>query len=117
MKYCYTTSDCIVAFNQLNYPSDWFSSDLLRQMICRLPSKFYDKWAIFCFTVRRMKEPVPVDFVNWLQDRIVSFKEACLQVKHELKKNRGSEEIYIGATLMSNKSILCNQPIRILQMQ
>ena len=53
-----------------------------------------------------MKEPVLVDFVNWLQDRIVSFKEACLQVKHELKKSRGPEEIYIGATLMSNKSIM-----------
>ena len=39
MEYYYTISDCIVALGQLNYTSDLFSSDILRQVICRLPPK------------------------------------------------------------------------------
>ena len=68
------------------------------------------------FAVRRMKEPILVYFVNWLQDRILVFKEAYLPVKHELKKNRGLEEKYVGITLMSNENVLCKQPTQILQM-
>ena len=87
MEYYYTISDCIVALSQLNYATDLFSSDILQQVIRRLPPKFHGKWAEFCFTLRRTKEPTLVDFENWLQDRILAFKEVYLPVKHELKKN------------------------------
>ena len=39
--------DCIVALGRLNYPSDLFSSDIVRQMICRLPPNFHGKWVEF----------------------------------------------------------------------
>ena len=108
MEYYYTISDCIVELGQLNYTSEFFSSDILRRVIRRLPPKFHCKWAEFCFTLRRTKEPTLVDFENWLQDRILAFKEAYLPVKHELKKNRDTDEKYVGTTLTSNKCILCD---------
>ena len=57
MEHYYTMSDCIVAL-KLSYTSDFFSSDILRQVIRRLPPKFHGKWAEFCFTLRRTKEPI-----------------------------------------------------------
>ena len=112
MEYYYTISDCIVALGQLNYTSDLFSYDILRHMIHRLPPKFHGKWAEFRFTLGRTKEPTLVEFENWLQDRILAFKEAYLPVKHELKKNQDTEEKYGGTTLMSNKCILCDNQHR-----
>ena len=108
MEYYYTISDCVVALSQLIYTSDLFTSDILRQVIRRLPPKFHGKWAEFCFTLRRVKEPTLVDFENWLQDRILAFKEAYLPVKHELKKHRDTDEKCIGKTFTSNKCILCD---------
>ena len=87
MEYYYTISDCIVALSQLNYTTDLFSSDIRRQVIRRLPPKFHGKWGELCFTLRTVKEPTLVDFENWLQDRILAFKEAYLPVQHELKNN------------------------------
>ena len=112
MEYYYTISDCIVALSQLNYTTDLFSSDILRQVIRRLPPKFHGKWAEFCLTLRRVKEPTLVDFENWLQDRILAFKEAYLPVKHELKKNQDTDEKYVGTISTSNKCILCDNKHR-----
>ena len=112
MEYCYTISDCIVALSQLNYTTDLFSSDILRKVIRRLPPKFHGKWAKFCFTLRRVKEPTLVDFENWLQDRILAFKEPYLPVKHELNKNRDTDEKYVSPTLTSNKCVLCDNKHR-----
>ena len=38
------------------------------------------------------EEQTLAEFENWLQDRILATKEAYLPVKHELKKNRDTEE-------------------------
>ena len=97
---------------QLSYTSDLLSSDILWQAIRRLPPKFHGKWTEFCFTLRRTKEPTLVEIENWLQDRILAFKETYLPVKHELKKNRDTEERYVGTTLTSNKCILCDNQHR-----
>ena len=75
MEYYYAISDWIVALSQLKYTSDLFSSDILRKVIRRLLPKFHDRWAEFCFTLRRVKEPTLVDFDSWIQDRILRFKE------------------------------------------
>ena len=53
-----------------------------------------------------------MEFENWPQDRILAFKEAYIPVQHELKKNRDTEEKYVGTTLMSNKCILCDNQHR-----
>ena len=81
VEYYYIISDCIVAVGQLSCTSDLFRSDILWQVVCRLPPKFQEKWAKLCFTLRRTKE--------LLQDRILAFIEAYLPVKHELKKKSG----------------------------
>ena len=112
MEYFYAISDCIVALGQFNYTFNLFSSDILRQVIHRLPTKFQGKWPEFCFTLRRTKEPTFVEFESWLQDRILAFKETYLLVKYELKENPDTEEKYVGTTLMSNKCILCDNQHR-----
>ena len=112
MEYYYTISDCIVALGQLNYTSDLYSSDILRQVIRRLPIRLHGKWAEFCFSLRRTKEPTLIDFEKWFQDRILAFKEAYLPVKNEPKKNRDTEEKYVGTTLTFNKCILCDNQHR-----
>ena len=44
-EFYYTVSDCLVALRQLNYASDLFSSDTLRQAVRRLPQSLHLKWA------------------------------------------------------------------------
>ena len=84
----------------------WFVQLILWEMIRRLPPKFHDQWSEFCFTLRKTKKKTLVDFENWLQDRILAFKEVYLPVKHELKKNWDTDEKYVGTTLTGNKCIL-----------
>ena len=43
MGYYYTISIYIVALGQLNYTSDLFNSDILQEVIRRLPPKFHGK--------------------------------------------------------------------------
>ena len=45
LRYYYTTSDCVAALKQLNCVYDLHSTDVLRQTIKRLPSKFHNRWA------------------------------------------------------------------------
>ena len=43
LEFYYTISDCLITLHQLNYKSDTNSTDVLRQAIRRLPSKFYGR--------------------------------------------------------------------------
>ena len=76
---------------------------MLWQVILRLPPKFHGKWADFCFTFRRMNT---CRIWNRLQDISPS------KPKHELKKNRDTEERYVDTKLMRNKCILCDNQHR-----
>ena len=54
IRYYYTTSDCVAALKQLNCVYDLHSTDVLRQTIRRLPSKFHNRWAEHCFKIRHI---------------------------------------------------------------
>ena len=43
VQFYYTLSDCIVKLRQLNYVSDMYSSDVLRQAVRRLPTRLHNK--------------------------------------------------------------------------
>ena len=43
IEFYYSLSNCIITLCQLNYKSDIYSTDTLRQTIRRLPSKFYSR--------------------------------------------------------------------------
>ena len=43
LEFYYTISDCLITLHQLKYESGINSTDLLRQAIQRLPSKFYGR--------------------------------------------------------------------------
>ena len=49
LEFYYAMSDCVVALNQLRYIQDLHSSNVLRLALQRLPSKYLNKWAEYCF--------------------------------------------------------------------
>ena len=107
LEYYYTISDCILAFGKLSYISDLCSSDILRQVVQKLPLTFHGKWAEYCFNVKQTKEPTLVDFENCFQYRILALKEAYLPPQKGNKKGRRTEEFYIAsATMINTKCIL-----------
>ena len=74
----YSINDCLVTLRQLNYGSDLKSSDTLRQVIQRLPSKMHMKWAEYSLIIRRKEEPNLEHLNEWLQARVLAMKEAYL---------------------------------------
>ena len=78
VQFYYTLSDCIVKLRQLNYVSDMYSSDVLRQAVRRLPTRLHNKWAEQCFRLRRHEEPTIIFLESWLQNRILASKEGSL---------------------------------------
>ena len=75
----YNVNDCLVTLKQLNYHSDLYSSETLRQAACRLPLYLTTKWAEHCLTIRsKGMEPNLHHLCNWLQMRVMALKEAFL---------------------------------------
>ena len=56
LEFYYTMSDYVVALNQLKYIHDLHSSNVLRQALRRLPSKYHNTWAEYCFKLKKNKE-------------------------------------------------------------
>ena len=75
----YNINDCLVTLRQLNYQSDMYSSETLRQAAHRLPFNLTTKWAEYCLTIRRRGEdPNLKHLCEWLQLRVMALKEAFL---------------------------------------
>ncbi len=74
----YSINDCLVTLKQLNYVSDLYSSDTLRQAVQRLPLWLVRKWSERSLYVRRKEEPNLLHFADWLQDRVLALKESNL---------------------------------------
>ena len=70
IEFYYSLSNCIITLCQLNYKSDIYSTDTLRQTIRRLPNKFYSRWGKHCLSSRRVREPTLLDMEARLHDRI-----------------------------------------------
>ena len=76
-EFYYSVSDCLVALSQLNYASDLYSSDTLRQAVRRLPSRLHMKWAEHGLRIRqRGTEPNLLDFEAWLQCRVLAYRDS-----------------------------------------
>ena len=88
LEFYYTISDCVVALNQLKYIHDLHSSNAVRQALRRLSSKYHNKWAEYCFRLRKSKEPSLCDLETWLQERILAVQEAAYQPENDLGKIR-----------------------------
>ena len=78
LEYYYPMSDCVVALKQINYVYDLYSTDVLRQTIRGLPSKFHNRWAEHCFKIKRHKERSLTNLELWLQERALASKEVYL---------------------------------------
>ena len=91
VEFYYTVSDCLVALRQLNYASDMFSSDTLRQAVRRLPSHLHMKWAEHSLRIKRNDvEPNLLDLEVWLQTRVMAYKDYCGKPSHPPKKHGDS---------------------------
>ena len=72
LEFYYTMSECVVVLSQLKYIHNLHSSTFLRQALRKLPSKYHNKWAEYCFRLRKNKEPSLCDLETWLQERILA---------------------------------------------
>ena len=77
-EFYYTLSDCLVTLRKLNYASDLYSTDILRQACKKLPQYLLHKWADHCLTLRRTCEPNLTHLEAWLQERILASKDSYL---------------------------------------
>ena len=77
-EFYYSVSDCLVALRQLNFVSDVFSSDTLRQAVRRLPSRLHMKWAEHALRIKQYghTEPNLFDLEPWLQSRVLAYKDS-----------------------------------------
>ena len=86
----YSISDCLVTLKQLNYASDMYSSDTLRQVVLRLPLRMQNKWADVKLRIRTSgQDPSLIDLEAWLQNRIFSRRE---NYQPERTPRRGKED-------------------------
>ena len=107
-------SDCVVVLNQLKYVHDLYSANVLRQALRRLPSKYHNKWAKYCFSLCDSycvtKEPSLCDLERCIQERILAAQDACIPTRERLRKKQGQdgENRWVGKTSFGKlKCILC----------
>ena len=82
-EFYYTLSDCLVTLRKLNYKSDLYSTDILRQAFRKLTQYLLHKWADHCLILRRTSEPNLTHLEVWLQERILASKDSYLPRKQE----------------------------------
>ena len=98
-EFYYTISDCLVTLRLLNYESDLYSSDTLRQAVRRLPSKLAAKWAERSMSIRgRSEEPNLIHFERWLEARVLVLKEMQLPNQKNSEKRRKQANILTTLT-------------------
>ena len=88
LEYYYTISDCLVTLKQLNYQSDLYSTDILRQAIRRLPSKFHVKWGEYCLKFGEYSEPNLLNLEKWLNERVLASRNLYLPQKQIRKGDK-----------------------------
>ena len=110
----YSINECLTTLKQLNFSSDLYSSDTLRQAVQKMPPWLRRKWSERCLYIRRSEEPNLVHFGVWLQDRVLAMKETDIP---DPSRRRGKEEKtddkYVNVVNMKvdeNKCKLCNLP-------
>ena len=82
-EFYYTLSDCLVTLRKLNYVSDLYSTDILRQACKKMPQYLLHKWADHCLLLRRTGEPNLTHLEAWLQERILASKDSYLPQKQD----------------------------------
>ena len=105
-------SDCLVALKQSNHVYGLHNTDVLRQTIRILPSKFRNGGTEHCFKIRRQKKPCLTDLESWFQEGRNASKEAYLAPKHDPKKrgNTGGDDKWFGKTTFSKPTcIICEE--------
>ena len=101
-KFYYTISDCLHTLRRMRYFSDLYSSDVLRQAVQRLPYWLKNKWAEYCFIIRRTDEPNLIHFEKWLQDRVMAMKDPCLKEFYaNARRSKGQDDKQKFSTMHS----------------
>ena len=91
-EFYYTLSDCLVTLRKLNYVSDLYSTDILRQACTKLPQYLLHKWADYCLLLRRNCEPNLTHLEGWLQERILASKDSYLPRKGDDRKDQRDQK-------------------------
>ena len=101
----YSINDCLVTLKQLNYMSDLYSSDTLRQAVRRLPPNMLKRWAEHSLVVRQQDEPNLTHLDIWLQKRVLALKEAYLP---DGRQGQGEKKLTYTVIKKDKKCQLCD---------
>ena len=97
LEFFYSIGGCLITLRQLNYASDLYSSDTLRQAVRRLPGNLHMRWAEHSLMIRgRDEEPNLLHFEAWLQTRILAQKESYLPEQQRSKNKPPGSKSSIG---------------------
>ena len=102
-QYYYTVCNCLTTLKQLDFASDLYSSDTLRQAVKRLPQRMVNKWAEYSLSLRqRSQDPNLLHFEVWLQARVLASKDACVvDVRERKQKKSGGKSESNGGHVLS----------------
>ena len=91
-EFYYELSGCLNTLKKMCYYSDIYSTDVLRQVVRKLPNRLLHKWSENSLRIRNHREPNLADFEKWLQDRIMASKDPCLP-KHLNQPTKHTKKI------------------------
>lgn len=100
-EFYYGISNCINTLSRMCYTSDLYSSDVLRQVLRRLPHYLKQKWVEYSFRLRKTQEPSLIHLESWLQDRVMALKDPYCpyQLKsNSTKSKHSSDDKFTGHT-------------------
>ena len=100
VEFFFTISDCLVTIRMLNYASDLYSVDILRQAVRRLPRRLHNKWAEFSLRIRsRNEEPNLIHLESWHRK---------MHIYHRMIHNRSRRIQQMSTNVMVNRRLTTN---------
>ena len=85
-NFYFEISTCLNTLLKMNYVADVYSTDLLRQILSKLPMYLQRKWSEYSLLLRRREEPNLFHFEKWLQDRVMASRDPYLMDTEKLNK-------------------------------
>ena len=86
-EFYFAISELLITLNRMCYYSDLYSTDILRQVIRRLPPRLQNKWMEKSFVIRKSEEPNLTHLEKWLQDRIMAQRDPYMPT-HSSREDR-----------------------------
>ncbi|XP_066933479.1 uncharacterized protein [Clytia hemisphaerica] len=105
-QFYYALSTCINTLVKMKYTADIHSTDVLRQILKRLPNHLLRKWSEYSLILRQKAEPNLIHLEQWLQARVMASKDPNLPTD---RSNRNGPRVHkFGPTDNTRHCPCCN---------